>query len=210
MRLPDLAAQLDEVRAALGLDEFDLIGNDTGGAVCQIYAAGHPARLRTLTLTNCDVHDQIPPEAFLPFVEEARQGRMAPALRAFYADPERARQALGMSYEHPERLSDEVVRELFGGFRDLDGARAAEHAVLSLDSADLMAAEPGLAALDVPTLIAWGTGDVFFDVSWAYWLNDAIKGADGVVEIPGGKLFWPDERAAELVPLLRRHWGSLR
>jgi pimeloyl-ACP methyl ester carboxylesterase len=37
----------------------------------------------------------------------------------------------------------------------------------------------------VPTLIVWGTDDVF-DVSWAYWLRDAIPGAAEVVEIEGG------------------------
>ena len=36
-----------------------------------------------------------------------------------------------------------------------------------------------------------GTGDTFFDLSWAYWL-----------------LFFVDERAAELVSHLRRHWAT--
>jgi hypothetical protein len=29
-----------------------------------------------------------------------------------------------------------------------------------------------------------------------------------VVEIDGGKLFWPGERADELVTHLRRHWAA--
>jgi pimeloyl-ACP methyl ester carboxylesterase len=60
----------------------------------------------------------------------------------------------------------------------------------------------------VPTLIVWGTDDVFFDVSWAYWLRDTIPGAAGVVEIEGGRLFFPDERAGELTEALRRHWQA--
>jgi hypothetical protein len=28
------------------------------------------------------------------------------------------------------------------------------------------------------------------------------------VEIEGGKLFFPDERAADLIPHLRRHWAA--
>ena len=39
----------------------------------------------------------------------------------------------------------------------------------------MLAAEPALARLDVPTLIVWGTGDEFFELSWAYWLRDAHR-----------------------------------
>jgi hypothetical protein len=36
----------------------------------------------------------------------------------------------------------------------------------------------------------------FFDLSWAYWLKDLIPGASEVIEIDGGRLFFPDERPA--------------
>jgi len=55
--------------------------------------------------------------------------------------------------------------------------------------------------------VVWGTGDVFFEVKWAYWLRDTIPGVTEVVELDGGRLFFPDERAEELVPYLRRHWS---
>ena len=42
---------------------------------------------------------------------------------------------------------------------------------------------------------------------WADWLVDLIPGATGVVEIPGGRLFFPDERAGELVAALEAHWA---
>ncbi|MEO3871937.1 hypothetical protein ABGB18_24250 [Nonomuraea sp. B12E4] len=49
---------------------------------------------------------------------------------------------------------------------------------------------------------------VFFDVSWARRLQDKIPGVRGLVEIEGGRLFFPEERAAELVPHLRRFWAG--
>jgi pimeloyl-ACP methyl ester carboxylesterase len=55
------AAMLEAFCGALGLDEVDLVANDSGGAIAQIFAARHPERIRTLTLTNCDVHDNYPP-----------------------------------------------------------------------------------------------------------------------------------------------------
>jgi hypothetical protein len=56
--------------------------------------------------------------------------------------------------------------------------------------------------------VVWGTADTFFGVSWAYWLRDTIPGVTGVVTIDGGRLFFPDERAAEFVPHLERHWAA--
>ena len=35
-----------------------------------------------------------------------------------------------------------------------------------------------------------------------------IPGATDVVEIDGARLFFPDERAAELTAALRRHWDA--
>ena len=49
---------------------------------------------------------------------------------------------------------------------------------------------------------------MFFRRKWAYWLRDTIPGATEVVEIDGGRLFFPDERAAELTAALRRHWDA--
>jgi hypothetical protein len=55
----------------------------------------------------------------------------------------------------------------------------------------------------------WATADTFFELSWAYWLKDLIPGATRVVEIEGGRLFFPDERSDELVTSLRQHWSAL-
>jgi hypothetical protein len=52
------------------------------------------------------------------------------------------------------------------------------------------------------------TGDKFFHRKWAYWLRDTIPGASDVVEIDGGRLFFPDERASELTAALSRHWDK--
>ena len=53
----------------------------------------------------------------------------------------------------------------------------------------------------------WGTGDPNFGVEWAYRFRDAVPGVTEVVEVPGAKLFFPDERPGDLLPHLRRHWA---
>ena len=72
--LAALASVLEEFCAALAWDQLDLVGHDTGGAIAQIFAARHPERLRSFCLTNCDTHDNVPPEAFKPTVDLAAAG----------------------------------------------------------------------------------------------------------------------------------------
>ena len=49
---------------ALDLDQVTLIGNDTGGALCQLLAASRPDRLARLVLTPCGSYDEFPPPIF--------------------------------------------------------------------------------------------------------------------------------------------------
>src|SRR5437868_13825642 len=80
-----LAAGLEDFCDALGLTGIDLAANDTGGAIAQIFAARHPQRLATLTLTHCDTARNLPPESFKPTVEPARAGDLAPTAVALFA-----------------------------------------------------------------------------------------------------------------------------
>jgi len=204
------AEVLEEVCEALGLATVDLVANDTGGAVAQIFAARHPERLRSLTLTNCDTQDAFPPDAFAPTVELARQGQLADTAAQLLNDLEQARAlTLGSGYEDPAHLTDEVLRAYLEPVMcTLERAKQFERCLASIDAKDLVEIAPQLKELTTPTLIVWGTGDEFFDLSEAYWLRDTIPGATEVVEVPGAKLFFPDERPGDLIPHLRRHWSA--
>jgi pimeloyl-ACP methyl ester carboxylesterase len=190
------------------LDAVDLVANDTGGAIAQVFAARHPERLRTLTLTNCEVHDNLPPEEFAPVVEMAERGELAPTGPALAADPAAARATtFAATYEHPDRIADETIRAFLEPVvGTLERGREFERFLTSLRAEDLVAVEPQLGKLEVPTLIAWGTADTTFGIEWAHRLRDTIPGAE-LAEIPGGRLFFPQERAAELAAHLRRHWS---
>ena len=203
------AAMLDELCARLGLDEVDVVANDTGGAVAQVFAARFPQRIRTLTLTNCDVHDNFPPEPFRPFVALAEAGEFAPLVLAMAADfgAARSEAGFGMGYARPEELSDELLESYLGAFV-ADGAKGLERFLTAPSADELMAIEPLLAQLHAPTQVAWGTADVFFEPSWAERLGAMIPGTEKVVLVPDAMLFWPDERAADLVVLLRDFWEA--
>jgi pimeloyl-ACP methyl ester carboxylesterase len=208
--LPGLARFVADFCDALELTDVDLVANDTGGAVAQVFAAGNHERLHTLTLTNCEAHDNLPPKALLPAVLLARMGLFARLAPRMVRDIPRARKRVfGRTYQDVANLPEEIARGwLESSFATAESARQAQRLLTSLHARDLLAVEPALARLQVPTLIVWGTDDPFFRRKWAYWLRDTIPGATDVVEIDGGRLFFPDERAAEFTAALRRHWDA--
>lgn len=130
---------------------------------------------------------------------------------ALLADLETTRELLfGMGYEDVGHLQLDVLRSFLDPVLGTpERAQLLERLLLSLRPDDLLAAEHDLSLLTVPTLIVWATGDVFFGLSWAYWLKDLIPGATGVVEVEGARLFFPDERPGELAGPLREHWKGL-
>ena len=209
--LPGLARFVADCCDALDLTGLDLVANDTGGAIAQVFAAAHPERLHTFTLTNCEAHNNVPPPALRPAVLLARSGlplwRLAPRLTR---DIARGRQRFyGTGYQDVAHLPEDVARAMLEPVLGTpESARQFQRLLTSLRARDLLAAEPALRRLQVPTMIVWGTSDRFFDRRWAYWLRDTIPGATEVIEIDGGRLFFPDERATELTAVLRRHWDA--
>jgi pimeloyl-ACP methyl ester carboxylesterase len=208
--LPGLARFLADGCDALELTDIDVVANDTGGAITQVFAAGHPERLHTLTLTNCEAHDNVPPTMLRPAVLLARMGLLAPLASRLARDIPRARKRLyGSVYQDIASLPEDIARAWLEPLVATGpSARQFQRLMTSLHARDLLTVEPALARLQVPTLIVWGTGDRTFRLKWAYWLRDTIPGATEVVEIDEGRLFFPDERADELTAALHRHWDA--
>ena len=204
-----MAQLIVDLCQGLGLDRIDLVGNDTGGVVAQIVAARHPELLRSLVLTNCDTEGNFPPQAFMPVIQAAVRGEIAPLLTVAAANPAAARMSpLATGYEHPNAVPDEVWREYLTPIGEtIERARLFEQMLTALDPAELEAVAGRLRHLDVPVLLVWGTAEAALGVEWAYRLRDLIPGAREVVEIDGGKLFFPEERPEKLAVQLRRHWG---
>jgi pimeloyl-ACP methyl ester carboxylesterase len=208
--LQSQAEMLEGFCDALGLTEFDLVANDTGGAIAQALAVRAPQRVRSLALTNCEARDWMPSKNQLGqlVAQLAESGQLAPLVKGFYDDIAMARQsAFADPYQWPERISDEELRAIMEPHQaTLEGAKEVERFAASLVPEDLAALEPQLRRLEVPTIAVWGTGDDIFPFELADWLRDTIPGFRELVEIEDGKLFWPFERPDELVPHLRKLW----
>jgi len=194
----------------LGLDQADIVAGDSGGAIAQILAARHPGRVRTLTLTNCDVHDNTPPPAFQPFMDLCKRDGFEMVLRRAAADLGFARSPVffGLGYEHPERLTADTVAAYLGPvLATPDKTRQLARYMFRNNTVHTMAVEPDLRRLRVPTLVVWGMADPFFPPRWAQWLRTTIPGVRRVVELPGARLFLAEERAAQLGGYIREHWA---
>jgi pimeloyl-ACP methyl ester carboxylesterase len=207
------AKMLKEFLDALHIDKVDLVGNDSGGGIAQIFAALYPERVRSLTLTDCDTHDNWPPEAFKPFLAMAAAGGLRGTLDAMLSDKSiyRSPQALGPAYEHPEHLSDDSIEKYLRPLvRTEQRTRDLQRFLAAFDNQHTLAIEARLKTLTAPTLIIWGTDDVYFDLKWSHWLADNIPGTRRRVEFKGARIFFPEERSAEFNKELRAHWLSIQ
>ena len=205
---PEQARMLAEVADVLGLATFDLIGNDSGGSISQLLAVSAPQRIRSLTLTNCEVAENNPPPALVPIVEIARKGQMAAMFESIVHDVEGARAALGGAFARPEvaitpeRLAYDITPLLSSEER----RRWIDDYLLALSPEVTLGIVPDLERFDRPTLVVWGDADDFMPVASARWLEANVPGVRRLVIVEGAKLFFPEEEHELLCRELRAFW----
>jgi pimeloyl-ACP methyl ester carboxylesterase len=174
---PALARLVADFLAALDLERVTLVGNDTGGAICQLVAVDHPERIGRLILTPCDAYEDFPPPAFKAMAKAGRSPlvlrgiaqamRSAAARRlpiAYGGLTKRADDALTASWATPLRKSPEIRRQtaaILAGMRPEHTLRAAG----------------AFHELKIPVLIAWVPKDRFFKLANAERMTREIPGA---------------------------------
>ena len=157
-----LAALIADFMAALELENVTLVGNDTGGALCQLVAVYHPERLARLVLTPCDAYENFLPPAFRPLQLLARvpgatyaivqSMRLAPARRmpiAFGWVTKRADDELTRSWMQPAISSRKIRADAAAVLRGIAPRYTLE-------------AAQRFGSFDKPVLIAWAPEDRFF------------------------------------------------
>jgi len=201
-----LAVLLD----ALGISKVDLIGNDSGGAVAQLFMVRYPGRVRTLLLTNCDVEPDSPPAKVMPAIEAARKGVLADELAGWVVDKPQARAKFGVAvYSDPQHLTDEMIDCYFTPNLSSPLRRAQFHAYhAALAPNPLAGIEPALKRCQVPARIVWGTSDDIFSQASPDYLERTLSQSRGVRRVPGAKLFFPEEYPDIIAEEARRLWGA--
>ena len=205
------ARMLLEFLDAREIEQVDLIGNDSGGGIAQVFAANYPERLRSLTLTDCDVHDNWPPKAVEEFLDVVAKGGLGDALRKMLSDRDfvRSNQGFGLWYERAHEVTDETYAAYLQPLvASSQRVRDVERFLGAWDNAQTVRIRKDLAALPVPALIVWGTDDIFFDVKWSHWLAETIPGARRI-EYQGARLLFPEERPQDFNRDLRAHFAAV-
>lgn len=83
-----IARQMIAFLDKLNLPDVTLVGNDTGGAICQFLIDLDHTRVGRLVLTNCDAFDKFPPPFGLVLKAARRPGRvkfLMPSMRPAWA-----------------------------------------------------------------------------------------------------------------------------
>jgi len=187
---------------ALDLTDVVLVGNDTGGAVCQFLLDEDATRIGRLVLTNCDAFETFPP---FPFNLLFRLGRH-PVVNNVAMQPMRvpwlARGPLGFGpLARRPITTEESARWLRPGLSDAGVRRDTARFLRGWRSRDLADVATRLHRFDRPVLIAWAPEDRFFKVALGERLAATFPDAR-LVRIDDARTFValdrPDRLAAEI------------
>jgi pimeloyl-ACP methyl ester carboxylesterase len=205
---PGVARVLADFMEALELDDVTLVGNDTGGAICQLVAASHPERLGRLVLTPCDAYENFLPPFFRPMQYAAK----VPGLLTALVQPIRLRAmqrgplAYGLLIS-PENIDPDVLDTWVRPYLSDGGVRRDTIKFLrSISNRYTIEAAEKLRSFDRPTLIAWAPEDRFFKLRFAERLAKEIPSAR-LVRIEDSRTFvsedQPERLAEEIASFVR-------
>jgi haloalkane dehalogenase len=208
------AAQADMLLSLLdhfGIRDVDIIANDCGGAVAQLFAAKWPDRVRTLLLTNGDVETDSPPEAILPIIEMARAGLytelyLEPWLH--HKDVMRSSAGFGeLCYSNSSHPTDAAIEQYIGPLVSSPARKALTNRfTVSLAPNPLAGIASALRKCSAPTRIVWGMSDTIFSSSNIEYLISVLPRVSGVRRVQEGKLFFPEEFPDVIAEEAQRLW----
>jgi pimeloyl-ACP methyl ester carboxylesterase len=200
---PGLAALVAAFITEVGLRDVTLVGNDTGGAVCQLVVTRHADRIARLVLTSCDAFETFPPSPFgflrwLPLIPGA-VWLVAQSLRLSFVQRlpigygllvrDKLDAAIARSFVRPAALSRDVRRDLAKVLRGVSTR-------YTLDAARRFS------AFDRPVLLAWAGDDRLFPLDLARRLAAAFPRARLEI-IPDCRTFVPEDQPERLATLIR-------
>lgn len=199
-----IARQILEFLAALDLDAVTLVGNDTGGALCQFAVDEDPRRIGRLVLTNCDGLDVFPPAAFKPLFALLRSERRARFLAGQMRIRPLRQSWLGfgmLAHDLPAELTRTWIEP---ALRDDGVVRDLTRFLKAVDPDDLADVSTRLDRFPGPVTLVWGTGDRAFTTKLGRRLRERFRAA-AFVPVPKARTFVsldaPRQLADEIVAI---------
>jgi pimeloyl-ACP methyl ester carboxylesterase len=200
---PGLAALVAAFIAEVGLRDVTLVGNDTGGAVCQLVVTRHADRIARLVLTSCDAFETFPPSPFgflrwLPLIPGA-VWLVAQSLRLSFVQ----RLPIGYGLLLRGQLDASVARSFVRpAASSADVRRDLAKVLRGVSTRYTLDAARRFSAFDRPVLLAWAGDDRLFPLALAQRLAGAFPRARLEV-IPDCRTFVPEDQPERLAALIR-------
>lgn len=206
------AKMISVVLEEMGIEHFDLILNDSGGAVGQIMAINAPDRVRSMVFSNCDVHDNWPPTTLNEIRKSAQDGKFADEIGNFIGNVEEYQTTTArLLYNDPSSVTSEAVEANVAPIISSPERKAAFNRYVGMqDHSQLIEIEDKVRQLQIPACIIWGNADPFFPIEWAHWLKDALPLAEDIIELEGFMLFHPEEHPGIFNDHLASFLGNLK
>lgn len=197
-----MARLIADFMAALELQDVTLVGNDSGGALCQLVVTRHPERVGRLVLTPCDAFENFPPKMFR-YLTLAAKVPGALTLLVQSMRPRLTRRtpiAFGWLTKRPlpGPVSDHYVQPVIRDRRIREDVRAF---MLGVDPSDTIAAAEQLREFERPALLAWAPEDRFFPIAHAERLAELLPDAR-LARVEDSRTFVPEDQPQRLAELI--------
>jgi pimeloyl-ACP methyl ester carboxylesterase len=197
---PGLARLVADFITALELDHVTLVGNDTGGAICQLVIDQYPEKISGLILTNCDAFENFLPLLFRPLQYAAH----IPGFISAFAQVMRwrlARHILFALLAH-RALEPEAEAAYFTPLIRFAGVRHdVTKVVRGISNRYTLEAARSFPNFHKPVLIVWGENDPFFPYHFAERLTKSFPNAR-LERVAKSRAFVPEDQPEVLAQLI--------
>jgi pimeloyl-ACP methyl ester carboxylesterase len=182
-----VAEMIHEFIVELGLQDVTLVGNDTGGGLCQLLVDAHPDDVGRLVLTNCDAFEKFPPFPFNVVFAMMRGPRSIKSLAGPMRIPAIRNSPLGygLLLERNDELTASWIEPALSDPRIAQNLATLLRAVGAMDLNDVATRLPRFTK---PVTIVWGMADRCFTPALGRRLAALFPNAT-MVEVPGARTF---------------------
>lgn len=180
---------------ALALESATIVGHDIGGAVAQVLAVDHAARVEGLVLVDSVAYGSWPSSSMASLGDPNLLGHPKEILEIVRHDAH-----IG----HAEGADAEAfAREMAAPYETETGRRSMVRNASALNTNHTMELAGRLEEIDVPTLVLWGEKDPWQPLADAERLAADIPGAD-LETIPQASHWLPYDHPQQTTQSLRR------
>jgi len=202
-----VAELLHDFLTALNLDDVTLVGNDTGGGLCQFLIDAHPERVGRLVLTNCDAFDQFPPFPFNAVFSLMRTRLSVTALMATMIPTSMRHSPLGfglLAKNLDPALTASGVRPARTDRRIAGDCAALARGIGRTDLTDVT---PRLHRFTKPVTVVWGLDDRCFKPALGRRLAALFPDAT-TIDVYGASTFVPLDNPAAVSDAIMQTAGA--